>query len=44
MSRVGEAVGEDGVPQDPALEKRADGFLDELVWFAEAIAERKARG
>jgi NAD(P)H-dependent FMN reductase len=43
VSRVQDSFDEDGTPRDPALEKRAAAFLDEVLWFAEAIADRKAK-
>jgi NAD(P)H-dependent FMN reductase len=43
VSRVHDSFREDGKPNDPAYEKRAAVFLDEVLWFAEAIADRKAK-
>jgi NAD(P)H-dependent FMN reductase len=43
VSRVRDSFKEDGTPNDPAYEKRAAGFLDELLWFTEAIVDRKAK-
>jgi len=43
VSRVRDSFKEDGTPNDPAYEKRAAVFLDEVLWFAEAIADRKAK-
>lgn len=43
VSRVRDSFAEDGTPNDPAFEKRAAGFLDEVLWFTEAIAGRKAQ-
>ena len=43
VSRVHESFKEDGTPNDPSYEKRAKVFLDEVIWFAEAITERKAK-
>src|SRR5205085_368591 len=43
VSRVHETFADDGTPKDPAYEKRAAVFLDEVLWFAEAIADRKAK-
>ena len=43
VSRVRDAFNEDGTPTDPAYEKRATAFLDEVLWFAEAISDRKAK-
>src|SRR5207237_3845341 len=41
VSRVRDSFKEDGTPNEPAYEKRAAVFLDEVLWFAEAIADRK---
>ena len=43
VSRVHDSFKEDGTPNDPAYERRAAAFLDELLWFTEAIVDRKAK-
>jgi NAD(P)H-dependent FMN reductase len=43
VSRVQESFKDDGMPMDPGYEKRAAAFLDELLWFTEAIVDRKAK-
>ena len=43
VSRVHESFKQGGTPTDPSYEKRADTFLDEVLWFAEAIQDRKAK-
>jgi NAD(P)H-dependent FMN reductase len=43
VSRVHDSFQEDGTPNEPAYEKRAKAFLDEVLWFTEAIAARKAK-
>jgi len=43
VSRVRDSFKEDGTPNDPAYEKRAAAFLDEVLWFTEAIVDRKAK-
>jgi NAD(P)H-dependent FMN reductase len=43
VSHVHDSFNEDGTPNDAAYEKRAANFLDEVIWFTEAIADRKAR-
>src|SRR6184192_2685459 len=43
VSRVRDSFRDDGTPNDPAYGKRAAVFLDEVLWFAEAIADRKAK-
>jgi NAD(P)H-dependent FMN reductase len=42
VSRVHDSFKDDGT-FDPSYEKRAAGFLDEVLWFTEAIADRKAK-
>jgi NAD(P)H-dependent FMN reductase len=43
VSRVHDSFNDDGTPNDPDYEKRATEFLDEVLWFAEAISDRKAK-
>ena len=43
VSRVHDSFNEDGTPNDPAYEKSVAAFLDEVLWFAEAITDRKAK-
>jgi NAD(P)H-dependent FMN reductase len=43
VSNVEKAFPDDGSPADASLEKRADKFLAELIWFAEAIQARKQK-
>ena len=43
VSRVHDSFSEQGTPNDPAYEKRTEIFLDEVLWFAEAIQDRKAK-
>lgn len=43
VSRVHDSFREDGTPNEAAYEKRAAVFLDEVLWFTEAIADRKAK-
>jgi NAD(P)H-dependent FMN reductase len=43
VSRVRDSFKDDGTPNDPAYEKRATAFLDELLWFTEAIVDRKTK-
>jgi NAD(P)H-dependent FMN reductase len=44
VSVVQNAFADDGTPQDPAWERRAARFLDELEWYARAFAAERARG
>ncbi len=41
---VQNAFDDDGTPRDPAWDRRIDRFLDELEWFARALATERARG
>ena len=41
---VQDAFDDDGTPRDPAWERRARRFLDELEWYARALAAERARG
>jgi len=43
FSRVQDLFAEDGALKDPAYEKRADAFIAEVLWFAEAIATQNAK-
>lgn len=43
VSRVQDAFDVEGNPTDASFEKRADSFIDEVLWFAEAIAVQKAK-
>jgi NAD(P)H-dependent FMN reductase len=42
VSHVHDSFSADAVPTDPSYNKRAASFLDEVIWFTEAIAARKA--
>ncbi len=44
VSRVQESFDEDGNPKVPSYEKRAKAFIDEVLWFTEAIATQKDKG
>ncbi len=43
VSRVQNAFEEDGTPEDPKYAERADEFIDEVLWFGEALRDRRAR-
>ena len=43
VSKVRDSFQEDGTPNEAADEKQGAAFLDEVLWFAEAIADRKAK-
>ena len=44
VSRVREAFDDEGRPQDPRLEPRAAGFVDELLWMTRVLKEGRRRG
>jgi len=44
IPRIGKALDEAGAAQDDWLPKAAKRFLDELVWYAEALRARRATG
>lgn len=41
---VQDALADDGTPHDPAWDRRAARFLDELEWYARALAAERGRG
>jgi NAD(P)H-dependent FMN reductase len=43
VSKVQDSFDEDSNPKDPSYEKRAKSFIDEVLWFTEAIAMQKAK-
>ena len=43
VSRINDSFNDAGEPVDTAYEKRAAGFLDELLWYTDAIAGKKAK-
>jgi len=43
ISRVEEAFDEEGRLLEPAIERRTRAFVDEMVWYAEAISARRAQ-
>ena len=44
MSRIGTSFDDDGNALDEAYDSRIGKFLDELEWYAEALAARRERG
>ena len=42
IARAAERLKEDGTPIDASLDASAKTFLDELIWFTDAIAAKKA--
>lgn len=43
VSRVQESFDDEGNPRDESYERRADAFIAEVLFFAEAIAAQKAK-
>jgi NAD(P)H-dependent FMN reductase len=43
VSHIHDSFKDDGTPNDVAYEKQAAAFLDEVLWFTEAITDRKAK-
>jgi NAD(P)H-dependent FMN reductase len=43
MPRVGQSFAEDGTPSDAAWDRRAAKFLDEIEWYAEALAAQREK-
>lgn len=43
ISHVRDSFDDEGNPTDPAYEKRAKTFIDEMLWFTEAIATQKMK-
>jgi NAD(P)H-dependent FMN reductase len=44
VPKVQDAFEDDGRAKDPAVERRAQRFLDELEWYARALQEARAKG
>jgi NAD(P)H-dependent FMN reductase len=43
VSKVQDAFDEQGNPRDPQFQRRAKQYLDELLWFAEALAAQRRK-
>ena len=43
MSRVGQSFAEDGTPTGADQERRVGKFLDEIEWYAEALAAQREK-
>lgn len=43
VPKVQQAFAEDGTPTDPSTRTRAQKFLDELEWYAEALRAQRSR-
>jgi NAD(P)H-dependent FMN reductase len=44
IPRIQDAIDDTGHVKEPALERRAQRFLDELEWYAEALRQARERG
>ncbi len=43
IRQVHKSLDDDGNPKDPSYEERSKKFIDELLWFTEAITTQKAK-
>lgn len=44
IPRIAQAIDEDGFAQDPAIDRSANRFLDEFLWYAGALASARVGG
>jgi NAD(P)H-dependent FMN reductase len=44
IPRIAQAIDEDGVAQEPFVDRSANRFLDEFLWYAAALAEARTAG
>jgi NAD(P)H-dependent FMN reductase len=44
IPRIGEAIDEEGLAQLPIVDRSANRFLDEFLWYAGALAEARTNG
>jgi NAD(P)H-dependent FMN reductase len=44
IPRIGDTLSEDGVAQLPITERSMNRFLDEFLWYADALAEARTAG
>jgi NAD(P)H-dependent FMN reductase len=44
IPRIGQSIDEEGVAQEPITNRSMNRFLDEFLWYAEALAEARAGG
>lgn len=44
IPRIGEAIDEHGIAQNPIVDRSAGRFLDEFLWYANALAEARTNG
>lgn len=43
ISHVGDSFDDEGNPKDPSFERRSQAFLDEVLWFTEAITTQRTK-
>jgi len=43
VANVKETFDAAGNPKDPSFHKKAQGFMDELLWFTEAFSEQRRK-
>jgi NAD(P)H-dependent FMN reductase len=44
IPRIAQAIDEDGVAAEPIIERSMNRFLDEFIWYANALAQARAEG
>jgi NAD(P)H-dependent FMN reductase len=44
IPRIGETLSEEGIPQLPITERSMNRFLDEFLWYSNALADARAAG
>ena len=44
IPRIAEAISDDGVPAQPITERSMNRFLDEFLWYADALAAQRSEG
>lgn len=44
IPRIGDSLDDEGTPQDPRIDRSANRFLNEFLWYASALAEARANG
>jgi len=44
IPRIGAALSDEGVPADPAVERRFARFASELEWYADALRAQRVKG
>ena len=44
IPRIAQAIDEDGVAREPLVDRSANRFLDEFIWYASALSEARSGG